>query len=329
MIRDAISYSKTGTPTTLKDAARSAPKAAIAAAKRGGGFVWIGLEDPDEKEMRDLAEQLGLHPLAVMDAITGKQQPKVQSFTEHLFVVMWVLTRTRGAGVRVGGLFLFIREGMLLTVQRDLGKRPLDLASILGATETQLQSGAVGGMYGIMANGADQYSDLASEVEVTLEKLEKQVFDSSTKEDGEEIYRLRQEIGKLQRAVSSLAKALETSRDHLDQLAVGNSRIAPYLRDLSDDLAGTAQLVSDQSSALDGVVSSHENNVASQQNIDTRKISAIAALLSVPAVLAGLFGMNFKNLPGVSWTFGWEALTAAIIVIDVVMFISFRRRRWL
>lgn len=329
MIRDAISYSKTGTPTALKDAARSAPKAAIAAAKRGGGFVWIGLEDPDEKEMRAFAEELGLHPLAVMDAITGKQQPKVQSFAEHLLVVMWVLATKRGADVRVGGLFLFVREGMLFTVQRDMGKHPLDLAAILEAAETQLESGAVGGMYGIMVNVGNHYSDLASDVEVTLQHLEKQVFSSTTKEDGEEIYRLRQEIGKLQRAVSSLAKALETSRDHLDELAVGNSRIAPYLRDLSDDLAGTAQLVSDQGSALDGVVSSHENNVSSQQNIDTRKISAFAALLSVPAVLAGLFGMNFKNLPGVAWTYGWEALLVAIIAIDVAMFVNFKRRHWL
>jgi len=95
------------------------------------------------------------------------------------------------------------------------------------------------------------------------------------------------------------------------------------------DLAATAQLVSDQGIALDGVVSSHESNISNQQNDDTRKISAFAALLSVPTVLAGLFGMNFKNLPGVSWTYGWEALIAVVVILDVLMFINFKRRHWL
>jgi magnesium transporter len=125
--------------------------------------------------------------------------------------------------------------------------------------------------------------------------------------------------------VSSLAKALETSKDRVGKLTVGSKRLEPYLLDL---LAGTAQLVSDQGSALDGVVSTHENNVASHQNIDTRKISAFAALLSVPAVLAGLLGMNFKNLPGVDWTYGWEALAASVLIIDAAIFVNFKRRHW-
>jgi magnesium transporter len=329
MIRDMVTFSQSKDPKPLAETARTSPKAAITTARRSGGFVWIGIEDPDEKEMATFAEALGLHPLAVADSVTGKQQPKVQSFDEHLFIVMWMLHERRSGKLEVGELFLFVRDGLLLTVQRGMGRHPLDLASILDATETKLEGGAVGGLYGIMANVSNHYSDLASDVEDKLEKFEADVFDRSRDEDGDAIYRLRQQIGKLQRAVSSLAKSLETSRDHLSDLAVGNRTIEPYMRDLLDDLAGTAQLVSDQGVALDGVLSSHENNVASQQNIDTRKISAIAALLSVPAVLAGLAGMNFKNLPGVTWVYGWETLVGVILVIDVAMYINFKRRDWL
>jgi magnesium transporter len=329
VIRDQLIYSTTGAPKSLGAAAQKSLTATVAAAKRSRKFVWIGLEDPDEAEMRALADELGLHPLATVDAITGKQQPKIQSFDEHLFVVMWMLRRTRSAKLGIGELFLFVREGLLVTVQRDMGAHPLAVDEILEATETSLNAGAVGGMYGLMASVASAYSEVASDVETQLEQLEAQVFNSKTAEDGEKIYRLRQQIGKLQRAVASMARALETSRDRVTELAVGNTAIHPYLHDLLDDLAGTAQLVSDQREALDGVLSSHENNVASQQNVDTRKISAIAALLSVPAVLAGLAGMNFKNLPGVNWTYGWEALVAIILVIDGVMFVNFRRRRWL
>jgi magnesium transporter len=329
MIRDVITFHDNSAPKPLSKTARGSLKAPIAAAKRAGGFVWIGLEDPDDKEMTALAEQLDLHPLATLDATNGKQQPKIQSYDEHLFVVMWQLHESRSSRLNVGELFLFVREGLLVTVQREMGKHPLDIPKILDATETSLGAGSIGGLYGIMANVANTYSDLASEVEKDLEQLERQIFDEKAVDDGAKLYRVRQELGKLQRAVSSLAKALETSRDRVDQLAIGNKALGPYLRDLLDDLAGTAQLVSDQGSALDGVVSSHENNVASQQNDDTRKISAFAALLSVPTVLAGLYGMNFKNLPGVKWAFGWETLAAVIIVLDVLMFINFKRRHWL
>jgi magnesium transporter len=329
MIRDVITFHNNTAPQPLNKTVRGSLKTPIAAAKRAGGFVWIGLEDPDEGEMNELAEQLGLHPLATRDATTGKQQPKVQSYDEHLFVVMWQLHESRSSRLNVGELFLFVREGLLVTVQREMGKHPLDIPTILDATETSLGTGAVGGLYGIMANVANTYSDVASEVEKDLERLERQVFDENAVDDSATLYRVRQELGKLQRTVSSLAKALETSRDRFDQLTIGNKVLEPYLRDLLDDLAGTAQLISDQGAALDGVVSSHENNVASQQNDDTRKISAFAALLSVPTVLAGLYGMNFKNLPGVTWNYGWEMLIAVIIVLDVVMFINFKRRHWL
>ncbi len=329
MTRNALAYSPNGKGRPLPETAARAPKSAIATAKKAGGFVWIGLEDPDEKEMADLAERLELHPLPTLDATTGKQQPKIQSYDQHLFVVMWLLHKSPQSRLRVGELFMFVRDGLLVTVQRDMRGHPVDVPQILEATETSLHAGSVGALYGVMANIANTYSDLAGDVEKDLEHLEHQVFDQDEKDDGAMIYRLRQELGKLQRAVSSFAKALETSRDRLDKLAIGNKVLEPYLRDLLDDLAGTAQLVSDQGSALDGVVSSHENNVASQQNDDTRKISAFAALLSVPTVIAGLYGMNFKNLPGVNWTFGWESVAAAVIILDVVMFINFKRRHWL
>lgn len=330
MIRDMISYGKSSAPKPLTAAQRKNPRAATLAAKRAGGFVWIGLEDPDAKEMGELAEALGLHPLPVADAVTGKQQPKIQSFDDHLFVVLWALMNPGiDKPVTVGEVFVFVRDGMLLTVQRNAGKQPLEIEKIFRGVETQLAEGAVGGLYGIMSHVSAGYTETASDVEKELEKIETQVFDNHRKESGERIYRLRQQIGKLQRAVSSLASALEASKDHLGALVVGHEKLEPYLRDLLDDLSGTGQLVSDQGAALDGVLSSHENNVASQQNDDTRKISAFAALLSVPTVLAGLYGMNFKNLPGVRWSFGWLAVVVAVLVLDAIMFVNFKKRHWL
>ena len=136
-------------------------------------------------------------------------------------------------------------------------------------------------------------------------------------------------IGKIDRAVSSLARALEVSRPHLASVSVAGRQVEPYVEDLLDMLSGTASLLRDQSSTLDAVVASHENNAAARQNDDVRRISAIAALLSVPALTAGIFGMNFADLPLVKVAYGWTWVLAGAVLVDVVVFLLFRRRGWL
>lgn len=303
---------------------------AIDAVAKRGGFVWIGLHDPDEAALRELADLFKLHPLAVADAVSGKQQPKVQMYDEHLFVVLWALVYPKlSEQFTIGQTFLFVRDGLIITVQRNGGADEMDFGAVLEATHADLDHGVLGAFYGIVNSVVAGYTEVADHIESELEGLEEQVFDRHARDNVRRIYRLRQQIGKAQRAVAGLSVSLETSREQLSDLTVGHEKIDPYFRDILSDLVGTNQLIGDQDRALDGVLASHENNEASRQNEDTRKISAIAALLSVPAVLAGLFGMNFQNLPGVDWQYGWETLVAVILIIDGVMFGSFKKRHWL
>ena len=163
----------------------------------------------------------------------------------------------------------------------------------------------------IMADLVDGYAKAAADVETDLEELEVQVFSESTPEDHRRIYEIRKDIGRIDRAVSSIAAALRESTRRLEATKVGREEIVPYLHDLLDDAAGTAALINNQSRALDAILSSHENNVAARQNKDMRTISAFAALLALPTLIAGVYGMNFKNLPLVQWQFGWIAIEPA------------------
>jgi magnesium transporter len=180
-----------------------------------------------------------------------------------------------------------------------------------------------------MADVVDGYAKAAADVEAELEELEEQVFDDSTNEDHRRIYKVRKDVGRIDRAVSSIAASLRESTNHLDQLTVGNEKILPYLHDLLDDAAGTAALLNDQSRALDAVLSSHENNVSARQNQDMRTISAFAALLALPTLIAGIYGMNFQNLPLVEWRYGWVAIGVVIVIVDLVIYAMFKRRGWL
>jgi magnesium transporter len=305
------------------------PKA-ITGTKRRGGFIWLHLVDPDEATINDARDTLGIHPLAAADVVSGRQQPKVQIFDEHLFVLLWHLLPAKDSGeLTIGQTFLYIGDGWLLTVQRAEGAELTDLRALLEQSPEILRNTALAAAYTIMADVVDGYAKAAADVEAELEELEEQVFDDSTNEDHRRIYKVRKDVGRIDRAVSSIAASLRASTNHLDQLTVGNEQILPYLHDLLDDAAGTAALLNDQSRALDAVLSSHENNISARQNKDMRTISAFAALLALPTLIAGIYGMNFKNLPLVEWQYGWIAIGVVIVIVDVIIYVMFKRRRWL
>jgi magnesium transporter len=303
---------------------------AVRKAARQKGFVWVQLVNPDEALVTQARETLGIHPVAAADVVSGRQQPKVQKFAEHLFVLLWqIIVERESNDIALGQTFLYIGDGWLLTVQRTDEEEPTDLVALVEESPTELRDSPMAAAYVIMAEIVDGYAKAAADVETDLEELEDQVFTESTTEDHKRIYRVRKDIGRIDRAVSSIAAALRESTDHLDAMTVGHEHVVPYLHDLLDDAAGTAALINNQSRALDAILSSHENNVSARQNKDMRTISAFAALLALPTLIAGLYGMNFDNIPFVQWQFGWVLIAAVIVTVDIIIYIMFKRRRWL
>ena len=315
---------------TLDDVGIDDVPDAVRKAARQKGFVWVQLVNPDEALVTKARETLGIHPVAAADVVSGRQQPKVQKFAEHLFVLLWqIIVERESNDIALGQTFLYIGDGWLLTVQRTDEEEPTDLVALVEESPTELRDSPMAAAYVIMAEIVDGYAKAAADVETDLEELEEQVFTESTTEDHKRIYRVRKDIGRIDRAVSSIAAALRESTDHLDAMTVGHEHVVPYLHDLLDDAAGTAALINNQSRALDAILSSHENNVSARQNKDMRTISAFAALLALPTLIAGLYGMNFKNIPFVQWQFGWVVIAAVIVTVDIIIYIMFKRRRWL
>ncbi|GAB3740185.1 CorA family divalent cation transporter [Microlunatus parietis] len=302
--------------------------AALDGAKACDGLAWIDLTDPDRETLERLREPLQLHPLAVQDALSGRQQPKVQRYEHHLFVVVWDLVPDGGV-LAVSQVFLFLAGHWLLTVQHTNGHESTDYEAILHDRRHEVGNGPAAAAYTIMADITTRYSRATADIESELEQIESDVFDADIREDVHEIYRVRQNIGHVDRAVSGLSAALEGGRDHLSDLAVDRERLEPYLEHLIDGLTGTAAMADDHSRSIDAVISSHESNVATRQNKDMRTISALAALFAIPTLIAGIYGMNFQNLPLVESDFGWAVVAVVIIVADVTCYLVFKRRRWI
>ncbi|WP_426518976.1 CorA family divalent cation transporter [Diaminobutyricibacter sp. McL0618] len=295
-----------------------------------GTFVWIELIDNEPAHLKAATEAVGLHPLAVEDIVSGRQQPKVQWFDDRLFVALRVLHPVAtDREPSMSELYIFARPGLLLTVGRGDDDGTSDAVRALDrADPAVLAFGTLGAVHALVSAAVRGYLVISREIEDELEQVEDQVFDEEQKDDALRIYRLRRRIGRVDRAVTGLAVAFENARERLAEYTLRHPGLAPYISDLIADLASTARLTSDQEAALDSVISTHENAVASQQNSDSRTISAFAALLAIPAVVAGLYGMNFKNLPATDWAYGWVLITGAIIALELWALYALKRRHW-
>jgi magnesium transporter len=295
----------------------------------GDGFLWIGLVDPPSAELEQLRRELGLHVLAVQDAETGRQQPKVQWFDGQLFVVLWALhPRETRIDTTVSEVYLFARDGLLVSVERTAGGRRLGVADVLSAADPEiLGMGSLGGVHAVVAAAVRGYLAVGASIEDELEALEDQVFDADQRNDALRIYNLRRQIGKVDRAVSALATTFAASQTKLEDYAARQPALVPYVLDVIEDLSSAARLTADQDAALDGVISTHENSIQIQQNIDSRKISAVAALLAIPAVVSGLY--TIPNIPGSTLPYNWVLAVAVILGLEVWAFLTLRQRGWL
>ncbi|MFF1878990.1 CorA family divalent cation transporter [Leifsonia sp. NPDC058230] len=326
MQRVIRAFDANGVPT----GAEGPPGEGIAVASTGGGFVWVEVSSPDPAGMTELGKELGLHPLAVGDATATRLHPKVRWFEQHLFIAMWeVGCASSSDELVISETFIFARPGLLVTIQRGSDTQHVDLSAVLDAAPKGLAGGVMSGVHAIVSSIIDGYVVRASLNESELEELEDQVFDETVRNDPKRIYRLRKRIGKVTRAVSTLAIAFSSNKDRLDELTAGTRDRESFIQDLIDDLAGVSQLCADQEAALHGVIATHENAIASAQGGDSRKISAIVAMLAIPAVISGLYGMNFKNLPGTNLVYGWVAIALVILLIEICAYIRLKHRGWL
>ena len=296
-----------------------------------GGFTWVGAVDPPTEQLEALRDDLGLHPLAVEDAVSGRQQPKLQWYGEQLFIVLWRLHLTgEHRRIAISELYLFARGGLLITVERPRpGVPPMDVAKVLDAAPPPLRGNALGALHSVVSAVIEGYVAVGVSVEDELEQLEGQVFDETQPDDSARLYALRRDVGKVDRAVSAIASKFENNREKLQDFAEQYSTLIPYVLDMVDDLVAVDRLTDNQEAALDAVITTHENSIASQQDADSRTIAAIAAILAIPAVIAGLYGMNFDDLPLTQFPLGWIAVVGVIIALEVWAYLTLKRRRWL
>ncbi len=299
------------------------------------GFVWIGLLEPDAEQIEGIADAFGLHDLAVEDAVHAHQRPKLERYGSEMLFMVFKTVRyvehdsptTANEIVESGDVMAFLGKDFIVTVRHGehsgLGK----LRAQLEAEPERLRGGPAVVLHAIADQVVDSYLAVSEAFENDIDVIEAMVFAPRNPVGAEQMYLVKREILELRRAVMPLATPLRQLTEGYAPLVPENVRT--YFRDVDDHLTTVAERVNSFDDLLTTLLDATLAKISLQQNSDMRKITAWAAILAVPTMGVGVYGMNFDFMPELHWKFGYPAVMAAILAVCVTLHRIFTRNKWL
>jgi magnesium transporter len=332
-----------GTPTPVADCAvyvdgvrqqHVALDDALRVAREQHGYVWLGLYEPTEDELSQIAELFDLHPLAVEDAVYAYQRPKLERYDDALFMVLKTasyveheqLTATSEV-VDTGEVMVFVGADYVITVRHGEHTGLRTLRSRLEEQHELLALGPAAVLYAIADLVVDTYVDVTAAVEEDVDELEASVFSPDRTDDVNRIYQLKRELLQLRRAVTPLEIPLVKLAER--PIDIIPDELRPYFRDVLDNELRVREQVVGLDDLLTSILQASLARTSQTDNEDTRKISAYAALIAVPTLVTGVYGMNFDFMPELRWHYGYFAVLVFIVVVCVVLYRGFKRNNWL
>jgi magnesium transporter len=302
--------------------------------ERGGGFAWLGLYEPYADELTDIARAYGLHPLAVEDAVDAHQRPKLELYDDSLFMVFKTaryvdherLTATSDV-VETGEVMVFVGEDFVVTVRHGRHGGLRAMRAQLEAVPEQLRRGPAAVLHAIADRVVDDFLRVTERMQDDIDEIERSVFDRSVRPDTGRVYQLKRELLELKHATFPLATPLRALAD--GTVALVPAEVREYFRDVADHLERLTMRISGFDELLDSILTATLTQVTIAQNEDMRRISAWVAIAAVPTMVAGIYGMNFKHMPELRWTYGYPAVLAGMATVCLLLFRAFKRNGWL
>jgi magnesium transporter len=289
-------------------------------------FAWIGLHEPTADEFESVRREFDLHELAVEDAAKGHQRPKLELYDDTLFVVLKTAHYVDEVDeVELGEILVFVGEGFIITVRH--GETALhDVRLRLERRGDLLRHGPVAALHAIVDRVVDDYAPVIAGLDQDIRQVEGEVFSEAAGNPAERIYKLKREVLELYGAVAPLVEPVGRL-ERGDGLVPEDLR--PYFRDVKDHLLRSVREIEAFRELLTSVLSANLTRVSVRQNEDVRKISAWAAIVAVPTLMTGVYGMNFEHMPELGWSFGYPLALTVMALVCLLLYRNFKRAGWL
>jgi magnesium transporter len=297
------------------------------ASHRDGSFVWIGVYEPSEDEFDAVRREFDLHELAVEDAVNAHQRPKVERYGDTLLVVLKTVRYVEDEDdLETGEILMFVNRDFVVTVRHGQS-RLHDVRLEIEDRPDLLRFGSGAVLYAIVDRIVDDYEPVVQSVESDIQGVEHDMFSPDRSNPAERIYTMEREVLDLQRAIMPLGPAIDRlARGQYDLI---HPELRTYFRDVHDHLLRVTGRIEGFRDLLSSALQANLTQAAVRQNEDMRKISAWVAIFAVPTGVAAIYGMNFKNMPELSWSAGYPAVLVLIVLICVALYWRFRRSGWL
>lgn len=298
---------------------------------RPGALVWVAMFEPTPAELDEMANEFGLHPLAVEDARKGHQRPKLEEYDDSLFVVLQTVESAppdSDEKLIVGEVDIFVGMNYVLSVRHRTQRGFAEVRARCEREPELLRHGAGFVLYAIMDAIVDRYFPILDDLESSLESAEGEMFNgASTRSKIEDHYALKRRLMTLKHAVAPLMEGVgKLYGGRVPPCCVGTQ---DYFRDIYDHLSRINAGIESIREMLSTAITVNIAMISLSESEVTKRLAAWGALITVPTLIAGIYGMNFEGMPELKWALGYPFALVVMSAVDLFLFWRFRRAKWI
>lgn len=290
-------------------------------------FVWIGLHEPEKELLAKMQKEFGLHDLAIEDAHRAHQRPKIEAYGDTLFIVLRTV-QIHEKQIDLGETHFFVGRNFIITVRHGSSLAYTDVRTRCESTPHLLQRGPGFALYAVMDAIVDQYFPVVDALEEELENLEERIFDEKfRRETTAQIYHLKHQLLDVKRSVSPLIDIC--NRLMRFDLKLIEEETRPYFRDVYDHAIRINEMVDNSRDLLSTALEANLSLISISQNEVSKRFAGWAAIIGIPTMVAGIYGMNFKFMPELNWPLGYPLIMILTFGTCIVLYLHFKRSGWL
>ncbi|MEW9580321.1 magnesium/cobalt transporter CorA [Paraburkholderia sp. DGU8] len=294
-------------------------------------FVWVALKDPAPGELAVMKAEFGLHELAIEDAQHGHQRPKIEEYGESLFAVMHTVEVDEEGELVLGEVDVFVARNYVLSVRRGTRVGFQNVRARCEREPRLLKEGPAFVLYALLDDVVDRYFPIVEAMNTEIELLEDRIFERNDSAAAraviQDLYSLKRRLVILQHHISPLLEAVsKLTGGRIPSVCEG---MQAYFRDVYDHLERIVRTIDGRREMVVTAVQINLGMISLTESEVTKRLGSFAALFAVPTMIAGIYGMNFQNIPELHFRFGYPLCLSIMLLVDLILFRRFRKAGWL